>query len=250
MQAAINSIPMLEAFFMPLTIGEKIAEARTAAGYRTQTDAAKESRKLQSIDPKEWKSFSQQWLSALEETAIDAEDLDGIHRLRLKTLLHIIKLEALPVAPDPLEPYRIKLDLFPVPRLGLVAAGDAEGDMPEPDGTFEQVPLESLKKKGCDTRRCYAYTVNGNSMFTEASRRNPRPLAHGDVVVIERGRIAQKDDLVVLWDHEMSKMLIKEIDEGENGEYLVFTSFNTAHPPIVRTRDQVRVYGVVVWRGG
>ena len=199
----------------------------------------------------------QSYISKLERGTVDPGGV-GVTRfseialafgMTISELGQALEIESAPDA-DPMEHLRTNLTWAPIQRLGFVAGGDGDGTTPEPDGTYTNVPLEDLKKRGANPKNCFSYTVNGNSMFTEASRRVPRPIAHGDTVVIERGRMPRENDLVVLWDHVESKMLIKAVGEGDNGEYLIFASFNANYPPIVRTRDQVKLYGVVVWRGG
>jgi SOS-response transcriptional repressor LexA len=75
-----------------VSLGERIAEARERAGYRTQADAAREATRLASIDPKRFRAFSQQWLSRLEGDRT-GDLVEGANRPRLRTLEHILGLD-------------------------------------------------------------------------------------------------------------------------------------------------------------
>jgi transcriptional regulator with XRE-family HTH domain len=151
---------------------------------------------------------------------------------------------------DPMEHIRAKTHWSKIQRIGVVNAGNSDVYELAPIGEYDDVPEQQLLRRQCKLENCYTYLVNGDSMVSDGTKTHKKAIAHGDIIVIERFRTVQKDDLVVFWDKTEQKMLVKAVNEGSDDGYMVFRSFNSSFPPIVRHESDVKIYGVVVWRGG
>jgi transcriptional regulator with XRE-family HTH domain len=131
---------------------------------------------------------------------------------------------------------------------GLVSGGNAEPEELEGDLFF--VPRHILKKYGVRNaeKELSGYMVNGNSMFYASDSVRARGLKNGDLIAVHRFLAPTAETpMVVAWDHQEGKMLVKLMDEGE--DWIVFRSVNSsAHPPITRRKDEVHVYGTVIMR--
>jgi SOS-response transcriptional repressor LexA len=145
---------------------------------------------------------------------------------------------------------RANVNFLHIPRVGIVNAGKGDEYNLANIGEVDEVPHQALIKKQCRLQNCFSYHVNGDSMFSEGAKTHKKSIAHGDVVVIEKYRTVQADDLVVIWDKVSQKMLIKAVSEADEDGFLVFSSYNKGHAPLVRRVSEVKIYGVVVWRGG
>jgi SOS-response transcriptional repressor LexA len=145
---------------------------------------------------------------------------------------------------------RANVNFLHIPRIGVVNAGKGDEYKLATIGEVDEVPHQALIKKQCRLQNCFSYHVNGDSMFSEGAKTHRKSIAHGDVVVIEKYRTVQTDDLVVIWDKVSQKMLIKAVSEADEDGFLVFSSYNKGHPPLIRRVSEVKIYGVVVWRGG
>jgi SOS-response transcriptional repressor LexA len=236
----------------PMPLGTLIEEARERNKFRSQSEAARESKRLEGLDSDLYEEFSQQWLSNLEKT-VSLTDLDGVGRGKLRSLEKITGLNlgaGLNGVPDPMEHIRTKTHWSKIQRIGVVNAGNSDVYELAPIGEYDDVPEQQLIRKQCKLENCYTYLVNGDSMVSDGTKTHKKAIAHGDIIVIERFRAIQKDDLVVFWDKTEQKMLVKSVSEGSDDGYMVFRSFNSSFPPIVRHESDVKVYGVVVWRGG
>lgn len=234
---------------MQQRLGEQIAEARERNGYPKQTDAAKKSVLLERQNPEKYKSFSQQRLSVIEDTAFTAKDLEGIHRGRVRSLEYITGLDLGSGDSEPPSSLEDRFEGIHIPIYGKVSAGS---DEPEPmEGESLGIPnyiLKSLQIRE-PQRELAGYLVNGNSMFYASDGARARGLKHGDFIAVQRFATPREGDMVVIWDRQNEKMLVKLFDETE--EWLVFRSVNSsANPPITRRRDDVHVYGVVVFKAG
>jgi transcriptional regulator with XRE-family HTH domain len=115
---------------------------------------------------------------------------------------------------------------------------------------YAYVPLEQLKKRGSQKDNIRVYLANGDCMVSDGVRKSGKNIGHHDFIAVDTQRPAVADDIVVAWDSRNQKMLVKLISEDEAGESIVFYPLNSAYPPIVRSRDEIHVFGVVVWRGG
>ncbi len=153
-------------------------------------------------------------------------------------------------AKDEMGHLRASVNYLHIPRVGIVNAGKGDEYHLASIGEVDEVPHQALLKKQCRLENCFSYHVNGDSMFSEGAKMHRKSIAHGDVVVIEKYRVVQADDLVVIWDKVSQKMLIKAVNEAEDDGFLVFSSYNKGHPPLIRRVSEVKIYGVVVWRGG
>ncbi|NJK42924.1 MAG: hypothetical protein HC933_00470 [Pleurocapsa sp. SU_196_0] len=257
-------MPTSKATPAPLPIGVLIAEGRERMGFRSQPAAARESARLEEIDPSEYQSFSQQWLSQIEDirsTAWLVLERRGTRRLR--SLEKITGLDILskigkgsgrnnldqqeddPMAHLRVSPLRVKIQ-----RVGWVNAGNSDVFKLAPIDEYDEIPKQQLLKMHCNLDHCFTYLVNGDSMVTDAARTHPKGIADGDLIVVERYRVVMPDDIVVIWDKTDEKMLVKVVKEGDSDGYLVFKSLNHKYPPIFRHESEVKIYGVKVWRGG
>jgi hypothetical protein len=232
-------------------LGERIAEARELAKMPRQTDAARVSKQLENSDPENFKSFSQQWLSRIEDDPTP-ETLDGAHRGRVRTLEHIVKLDlgaggyADPEGPPTSLEYNP--DGVYIRLRGLVSGGNGEPEELEGDLFF--VPRHILRKynvRNAETELA-GYMVNGNSMFYASEGVRARGLKNGDLIAVHRFlRPSAETPMVVAWDKQEEKMLVKLMDEGE--DWVVFRSVNSsANPPITRHKDEIHLYGTVIMR--
>lgn len=132
-----------------------------------------------------------------------------------------------------------------IPLLGSVSAGDEAPIALERE--FTGIPERELIRKKANRKNVYGYIVNGTSMMSDGVRER-RSLRPGDTVAVERNRFIQEDDIVVAWDGEHERMLVKLV--AEEGDWLVFKSLNSGYPPIMRRAEDVHIFGVVIWRGG
>jgi SOS-response transcriptional repressor LexA len=237
----------------PTPLGTLIEEARERNKFRSQSEAARESKRLGIKDSELYEEFSQQWLSNIEKI-LSLSDLDGVGRAKLRSLEKITGLNLgaglNDSKDDPMAHLRTKPNWTKLPRIGVVNAGNSDVYELAPIGEYDEIPERQLIRKQCKLENCYTYLVNGDSMVSDGTKTHQKAIAHGDIIVIERFRTVQKDDLVVFWDKAEQKMLVKAVNEGSDDGYMVFRSFNSSFPPIVRHESDVKIYGVVVWRGG
>lgn len=211
--------------------------------------------KLTQEQIEEQSNLSQPTVSELERGVRSIRSLTAERALQYLGVLQFSQSEisrnfSLPSASDPMEHLRASPDWMKLQRIGVVNAGNSDMYELAPIGEYDEVPESQLIRKQCKLENCYTYLVNGDSMVSDGAKIHKKAIAHGDIIVIERYRTIQKDDLVVFWDRQEQKMLVKSVSEGTDDGYMVFRSFNSSFPPIVRHESDVKIYGVVVWRGG
>lgn len=237
-----------------VTIGERIEEAREIAGFKTQVAAAAEGVRLIQIgvlDAELYDSFSPQWLSRLEGDKT-GRIVDSARKRQIRTLEHIVKLDLGAGGYSDTEGPPSSLEYNPdgvyIRLRGLVSGGNGEPEELEGDLFF--VPRHILRKynvRNAETELA-GYMVNGNSMFYASEGVRARGLKNGDLIAVHKFlRPSAETPMVVAWDKQEEKMLVKLMDEGE--DWVVFRSVNSsANPPITRHKDEIHLYGTVIMR--
>jgi len=130
-------------------------------------------------------------------------------------------------------------NIFHLPIIGEIAAGDPEKFIQKKDGTF---PL--------DTRAIFINEQNVNEYFwLEVKGTSMEPVIHENsmVLVHKQNKVEQGEIAVVLCD-EMENATLKKY--YHDGEHVTLLGFNPEYTPIVRHFSQCRVIGRAVWYGG
>jgi transcriptional regulator with XRE-family HTH domain len=127
-----------------------------------------------------------------------------------------------------------------------VSLGDGDSD---PTDEAIPIPLDDLPK-GARLENIRVFRANGDCMISDDLRRIGESIAHGDKIAVEMGRASESGDVVIAWDEATEKLLVKVYQGQTQDNHEVFYALSSAHPPLVRSIDQITPLGVVVWRGG
>lgn len=119
----------------------------------------------------------------------------------------------------------------------------------EPTDDAIPIPLDDLPK-GARLENIRVFRANGDCMISDDLRRIGESIAHGDKIAVEMGHAAETGDVVIAWDEESEKLLVKIYHRRNVDNHEVFYALSSAHPPLVRSYSQIKPLGVVVWRGG
>lgn len=207
--------------------------------------------------------FNQSYISRLERGRLDDTIRTKWKPDRVWTLLKAYKFtdeEALEIAqrfgldvPPPPTPNAIqRLEVSPdfqyFPVFHGVAAGDSD---PKPiSGESAAIPQRHLKGVNPDNVR--VFLVNGDCMVSQSVKNSSKSIGPGDFVGVDTGRLACDGCIVVAFDAKEDKLIVKHYREEGEDDHIILYPAKAGHPPVVRPKDdpQLRIIGVVFWRGG
>ncbi len=157
------------------------------------------------------------------------------------------------VLPDPLLRFSVHPEYEYFPVFNGAAAGSAEPDELDPSD-LEVVAIPKTHLKGRVKENVRVALINGDCMISKGVRGLPKSIAHGDQVAYDTSSLLpQHNDIVVCFDHQEDKLIVKLFKEQEpESDFIVLYPANAARPPVVRPKDdpQLSLRGVVFWRGG
>ena len=157
------------------------------------------------------------------------------------------------VLPDPLLRFSVHPEYEYFPVYDGAAAGSAEPGEPDPSD-LEVAAIPKTHLKGRSKENVRVALINGDCMISKGVRGLPKSIAHGDQVAYDTSSLLpQHNDIVVCFDHQEDKLIVKLFKEQEpESDFIVLYPANAAHPPVVRPKDdpQLSLRGVVFWRGG
>ena len=157
------------------------------------------------------------------------------------------------VLPDPLLRFSVRpeYEYFPLYHGAAAGAGDAEAT---PDSADEVVAIPKSHLRGRTKDEVRVALINGDCMISKGVRGLPKSIAPGDQVAYDTSSLMpQHNDIVVCFDHQEDKLIVKLFKEQEpDSDFIVLYPTNPNHPPVVRPKDdpQLSLRGVVFWRGG
>ncbi len=156
------------------------------------------------------------------------------------------------VLPDPLLRFSVhpEYEYFPLYHGAAAGAGDPEAT---PDSADEVVAIPKNHLRGRTKDDVRVALINGDCMISKGVRGLPKSIAHGDQVAYDSSLLPQHNDVVVCFDHQEDKLIVKLFKEQEpDSDFIVLYPTNPNHPPVVRPKDdpQLSLRGVVFWRGG
>ncbi len=156
------------------------------------------------------------------------------------------------VLPDPLLRFSVhpEYEYFPLYHGAAAGAGDPEAT---PDSADEVVAIPKGHLRGRAVEDVRVALINGDCMISKGVRGLPKSIAHGDQVAYDSSLLPQHNDVVVCFDHQEDKLIVKLFKEQEpDSDFIVLYPTNPNHPPVVRPKDdpQLSLRGVVFWRGG
>ncbi len=157
------------------------------------------------------------------------------------------------VLPDPLLRFSVHPEYEYFPVYHGAAAGAAEPDELDPS-ELEVVAIPKAHLRGRLKENVRVALINGDCMISKGVRGLPKSIAQGDQVAYDTASLLpQHNDVVVCFDHQEDKLIVKLFKEQESeSDFIVLYPANPNHPPVVRPKDdpQLSLRGVVFWRGG
>ncbi|CAA9568103.1 MAG: hypothetical protein AVDCRST_MAG86-1267 [uncultured Truepera sp.] len=159
------------------------------------------------------------------------------------------------ILPDPILRFSVhpEYEYFPVFHGAAAGAGDPEPTDPDPTD-MEVVAIPKTHLRGRAKEDVRVALINGDCMISKGVRGLPKSIAHGDQVAYDTSSLMpQHNDIVVCFDHQEDKLIVKLFKEQEpDSDFIVLYPANANHPPVVRPKDdpQLSLRGVVFWRGG
>lgn len=157
--------------------------------------------------------------------------------------------------PDPLLRFSVhpEYEFFPLYHGAAAGAGDPEPTDPDPTD-LEVVAIPKTHLRGRAKENVRVALINGDCMISKGVRGLPKSIAHGDQIAYDTSSLLpQHNDIVVCFDHQEDKLIVKLFKEQEpEGDFIFLYPANATHPPVVRPKDdpQLSLRGVVFWRGG
>ena len=139
------------------------------------------------------------------------------------------------VLPDPLLRFSVHPEYEYFPVYDGAAAGSTEpGELDPADLEVVAIPKTHLKGRAKENVR--VALINGDCMISKGVRGLPKSIAHGDQVAYDTSSLLpQHNDIVVCFDHQEDKLIVKLYKEQESeSDFIVLYPANAAHPPVVR----------------
>lgn len=154
------------------------------------------------------------------------------------------------VLPDPLLRFSVHPEYEYFPLFQGAAAGQSAPELAD----AEVVAIPKTHLRGRNKEDVRVALINGDCMISKGVRGLPKSIAHGDQIAYDTASLMpQNNDIVVCFDHQEDKLIVKLFREQEpDSDFIVLYPANSAHPPVVRSKDdpQLSLRGVVFWRGG
>lgn len=240
----------VETVFMPGKIkkapGQIIEERMDELGYKNQTEFARKA------------TVSQGWVSQMfrgvgTPLTLDVQTLVNFLQALDWTKEDFQQATGLTIPELPSSQPRTAAAHLEVPltfrRYPVLSAASAgTGRRIQIEDEFAYVPLEDLSDVGANPDRVLVYRANGDCMQSESTK-GIYSIVDGDNLVVDPGKPPRQGDIVVAWDAETEKLLVKRFKE--EGDHIIFYPARAGVSPVVRPNDEhTKVIGPVVWRGG
>lgn len=141
------------------------------------------------------------------------------------------------------EPEDANIICFPV--VSNAAVGHTQAEPLE--GKRAYIPIEQLRS--ADPQRVRVFLAQDNCLLSQSVRTSSKGVNVGDYVAFEMERSPKADDIIVAFDEETQKLILKR--EVETDTFVILYPLAGSEPPIVEMENSKSdPLGVVIWRGG
>lgn len=137
------------------------------------------------------------------------------------------------VLPDPLLRFSVhpEYEYFPLYH-GAAAGAGPEDPLDPADLEAVAIPKSHLRGRAKDDVR--VALINGDCMISKGVRGLPKSIAPGDQVAYDTSSLPQHNDVVVCFDHQEDKLIVKLFKEQEpDSDFIVLYPTNPNHPPVI-----------------